>query len=175
RLLEAAAAVFTVSGVDTPIREIAAEAGVGVGTVYRHFPNRTELVVAVYGRQVEACAEMLEAAERSGQITPGVEAYDLMRGIGNLCIGHESDTRYDPRRMVGLLPRGLREPGGRFFAPVLCPALSVVAGRKRLPGGSHGDQANPIAAELGHVVDVGGQHDHRPVLTKRDLGHGRVD
>lgn len=172
RLLDAAAAVFTASGVDAPIREIAAEAGVGVGTVYRHFPNRTELVVAVYGHQVEACAEagprllveaaspldallawvdrfvdfvitkhglaealgsddsgfqrlhayfldrlvpvcaeLLDAAERSGQITPGVEAYELMRGIGNLCIGHESDDRYNPRHMVGLLTRGLREPG----------------------------------------------------------------
>ncbi len=47
-LLEAAAAVFVTSGVDAPVREIAAKAGVGVGTIYRHFPTRPELVVAVY-------------------------------------------------------------------------------------------------------------------------------
>lgn len=45
------------SGVDAPVREIAARAGVGVGTVYRHFPTRPELVVAVYRHQVEACAD----------------------------------------------------------------------------------------------------------------------
>src|SRR5208282_4399134 len=56
-LLSAAAAVFVTSGVDAPIREIAARAGVGIGTIYRHFPTRADLVVAVYRHQVEACAE----------------------------------------------------------------------------------------------------------------------
>jgi AcrR family transcriptional regulator len=56
-LLDAAAAVFVTSGVDAPVREIAARAGVGIGTIYRHFPTRPELVVAVYRHQVEACAE----------------------------------------------------------------------------------------------------------------------
>lgn len=55
-LLDAAAAVFVRSGVDAPVREIAAAAGMGMGTIYRHFPNRAELVVAVYRHQVEACA-----------------------------------------------------------------------------------------------------------------------
>ncbi|PRY68334.1 TetR family transcriptional regulator [Glaciihabitans tibetensis] len=56
-LLDAAAAVFVTSGVDAPVREIAARAGVGTGTIYRHFPTRSDLVVAVYRHQVEACAE----------------------------------------------------------------------------------------------------------------------
>ncbi len=56
-LLGAAAAAFVTSGVDVPVRDIAASAGVGVGTVYRHFPTRADLIVAVYRRQVEACAE----------------------------------------------------------------------------------------------------------------------
>src|SRR3954467_4303675 len=56
-LLDAAAAVFVTSGVEAPVRDIAARAGVGVGTVYRHFPTRADLVVAVYRHQVEACAE----------------------------------------------------------------------------------------------------------------------
>jgi AcrR family transcriptional regulator len=56
-LLEAAAAAFVASGVDAPVRDIAARAGVGVGTIYRHFPTRADLVVAVYRHQVEACAE----------------------------------------------------------------------------------------------------------------------
>jgi len=56
-LLDAAAAVFVTSGVDAPVRDIAARAGVGIGTIYRHFPTRADLVVAVYRHQVEACAE----------------------------------------------------------------------------------------------------------------------
>jgi AcrR family transcriptional regulator len=56
-LLDAAAAVFVESGVDAPVRAIAARAGVGMGTIYRHFPTRPDLVVAVYRHQVEACAD----------------------------------------------------------------------------------------------------------------------
>jgi AcrR family transcriptional regulator len=170
-LLDAAAAVFVTSGVEAPVRDIAARAGVGVGTVYRHFPTRADLVVAVYRHQVEACeqagpallasagsphealagwidlfvdllvtkhglaaalrsdraqfdalhgyfldrlvpvcAELLAAAAESGEIRPGVDAYELMRGVGNLCIGADSDPHYDARRLVGLLIAGLRRP-----------------------------------------------------------------
>jgi AcrR family transcriptional regulator len=56
-LLEAALAVFATSGVDAPVREIAEKAGVGVGTLYRHFPQRSDLIVAVFRRQVDACAD----------------------------------------------------------------------------------------------------------------------
>ena len=55
-LLDAAAQAFVASGVDVPVRDIAAKAGVGVGTIYRHFPTRADLIVAVYRHQVEACA-----------------------------------------------------------------------------------------------------------------------
>ena len=170
-LLAAAAAVFVTSGVDAPIREIAARAGVGMGTIYRHFPNRADLIVAVYRHQVEACAEagptllagvgsplaalrqwvdlfvdflvtkhglanamqsdssgldalhtyfldrlvpvcaqLLNAAVNAGEIRPGTQAYELMRGIGNLCVGRGSDPDYDPRRLVELLLRGLQRP-----------------------------------------------------------------
>ncbi|MEU4009517.1 TetR/AcrR family transcriptional regulator [Streptomyces pseudogriseolus] len=56
-LLEAAAAVFVTSGVEAPVRDIASRAGVGLGTLYRHFPTRADLIIAVYRHQVEACAE----------------------------------------------------------------------------------------------------------------------
>jgi AcrR family transcriptional regulator len=168
-LLEAAAAAFIASGVDAPVRDIAAMAGVGVGTIYRHFPTRADLIVAVYRHQVEACveagpalladsdsphaalarwidlfvdflvtkhglaealqsddatfatlhayfidrlvpvcAELLDAAARAGEIRPDIEALELMRGVGNLCIGADKDPRYDARRVVELLLAGLR-------------------------------------------------------------------
>lgn len=170
-LLDAAAAVFVTSGVEAPVRDIAAKAGVGMGTVYRHFPTRADLVIAVYRHQVEACAEagpallttsptphaalgqwvelfvdflvtkhglaaamqgnsagfeplhayflerllpvcsqLLDAAAASGEIRSDLDAYHLMRGIGNLCIGADSDPRYDARRLVALLVEGLRQP-----------------------------------------------------------------
>ena len=66
-LLDAAADVFVAAGVQAPVRDIAARAGVGMGTVYRHFPTRADLVVAVYRHQVERCvqagAELLAGTE----------------------------------------------------------------------------------------------------------------
>jgi AcrR family transcriptional regulator len=221
------AAAFVASGVDVPVRDIAAKAGVGLGTIYRHFPTRADLVVAVYRRQVEACAEagpallansstphaalarwinlfvdflvtkhglakalqsddaafetlhayfldrlvpcapgcllansstphaalarwinlfvdflvtkhglakalqsddaafetlhayfldrlvpvcarLLDAAAEAGEILPGMDAYELMLGVGNLCIGADNNPRYDARRIVELVIAGLR-------------------------------------------------------------------
>jgi AcrR family transcriptional regulator len=55
-LLDAAAAVFVREGVEAPVRDIAAGAGVGMGTLYRHFPTRADLVVAVFRHQLDALA-----------------------------------------------------------------------------------------------------------------------
>ena len=56
-LLQSALAVFATSGVDAPVREIAEKAGVGIGTVYRHFPQRSDLIAAVFRHEIDACAE----------------------------------------------------------------------------------------------------------------------
>jgi AcrR family transcriptional regulator len=69
-LLEAALAVFTASGVDAPVREIAEKAGVGIGTFYRHFPQRADLVAAVFRREIDACADaapVLAAEHKPGE------------------------------------------------------------------------------------------------------------
>jgi AcrR family transcriptional regulator len=60
-LLEAAKSVFATSGVDAPAKEIADLAGVGVGTLYRHFPQRSDLVKAVFQHEVDACADAAPA------------------------------------------------------------------------------------------------------------------
>jgi AcrR family transcriptional regulator len=56
-LLKTAKPVFATSGVNAPIREIAEKAGVGVGTIYRHFPQRSDLIAAVFSREIDACAD----------------------------------------------------------------------------------------------------------------------
>lgn len=71
-LLEAALAVFATSGVDAPVREIAEKAGVGVGTVYRHFPLRADLVAAVFRHEVDGCADAATAL---------AEAYDATEAL----------------------------------------------------------------------------------------------
>ena len=56
-LLQTAMAVFKTSGVDAPVREIAETAGVGLGTLYRHFPQRADLIAAVFRNEIDACAD----------------------------------------------------------------------------------------------------------------------
>jgi AcrR family transcriptional regulator len=56
-LLEAAKGVFVASGADAPVREIAEKAGVGLGTLYRHFPQRSDLIAAAFRREIDACAD----------------------------------------------------------------------------------------------------------------------
>jgi AcrR family transcriptional regulator len=55
-LLEAAEEQFVSHGVDVSVRAIAARAGVGTATLYRHFPLRSDLITAVFHREVDACA-----------------------------------------------------------------------------------------------------------------------
>ncbi|MEJ0064659.1 MAG: helix-turn-helix domain-containing protein [Caulobacteraceae bacterium] len=67
-LLHAAKEVFATSGVDAPVREIAEQAGVGLGTLYRHFPQRSDLIAAVFRREIDACADA--APILSGELRP---------------------------------------------------------------------------------------------------------
>jgi AcrR family transcriptional regulator len=59
--MEAAKAAFTELGADVSLDEIARRAGVGIGTLYRHFPTRDAMLEAVYRREVE---QLAAAAER---------------------------------------------------------------------------------------------------------------
>lgn len=168
-VLTAAAEAFVAAGVDAPVRDIARRAGVGVATIYRHFPTRADLIAAVYRHQIEACAEagpallqgndsplaalrdwidlfidflvtkhglaralqpestafetmhalfldrlvpvcaqLLDAAVDADEAIPGHGAYEVMRAVGNLCVGAEADPEYDARSMAHLLISGLR-------------------------------------------------------------------
>jgi AcrR family transcriptional regulator len=60
RVLEAAKAVFSAGGPDASLEAVARRAGVGIGTLYRHFPTREALFEAVYRREVEQLGELAE-------------------------------------------------------------------------------------------------------------------
>jgi AcrR family transcriptional regulator len=69
RIVETAAEVFAARGADASLEEIARGAGVGIGTLYRHFPTRDDLVAAVFHDRVEeleAYAEALLASDAPG-------------------------------------------------------------------------------------------------------------
>jgi len=67
KLIETAAAAFAEGGVQTSLEDIARRAGVGIGTLYRHFPTREHLVEVVYRRELEA---LCTAAEELSRIHP---------------------------------------------------------------------------------------------------------
>src|SRR6201997_1787162 len=60
RVLEAAKAVFSAGGPEASLEAVARRAGVGIGTLYRHFPTREALFEAVYRREVEQLSELAE-------------------------------------------------------------------------------------------------------------------
>ncbi len=60
RVLEAAKIVFSVGGPDGNLEAVARQAGVGIGTLYRHFPTREALFEAVYRREVDHLAELAD-------------------------------------------------------------------------------------------------------------------
>src|ERR1700755_865574 len=68
RVLEAAKAVFTAGGAEASLEAVAKRAGVGIGTLYRHFPTREDLFEAVYRREVEQLGEF--ADELKGEADP---------------------------------------------------------------------------------------------------------
>ena len=60
RVLEAAKAVFSAGGPEASLEAVARRAGVGIGTLYRHFPTREALFEAVYRREVQQLGELAE-------------------------------------------------------------------------------------------------------------------
>ena len=60
RVLQAAKAVFSAGGSEASLEAVAGQAGVGIGTLYRHFPTREALFEAVYRREVQQLSELAE-------------------------------------------------------------------------------------------------------------------
>jgi AcrR family transcriptional regulator len=77
RLVDVAKAAFAEAGPDVSLDEIARRAGVGIGTLYRHFPTRDAIVEAVYRREVRQLAE--GAARLLGSLPAGEALHQWMR------------------------------------------------------------------------------------------------
>ncbi|KDN21512.1 TetR/AcrR family transcriptional regulator [Amycolatopsis rifamycinica] len=62
RILDAARELYAAKGLDVTMRAIARQAGLGVATLYRHFPDREALVVAAFGHELADCDRLSEDA-----------------------------------------------------------------------------------------------------------------
>jgi AcrR family transcriptional regulator len=115
-LVESATTVFAGSGVDAPAKEITDLAGVGVGTLYRHFPRRSDLIVAVLQHEIDEC---VAAAEELGTTLSPREALmgwierftdfvGTKRGLASAL--HSGDPAYDdlPQHLLDRLEPALQ-------------------------------------------------------------------
>jgi AcrR family transcriptional regulator len=155
-LLDASKAVFATSGVDAPAKEIADLAGVGVGTLYRHFPQRSDLVKAVFQHEVDACADeapaLTAAHEPAVALARWIERYTeflaTKRGLAKAL--HSGDPAYDalPDYFMQRLAPALRSlldqaaADGAIRADVDAEDLLFAVSKLCLPIGDEGAESS---------------------------------
>lgn len=159
-VLDAAKAAFAEHGVDAPMRDIAARAGVGVGTVYRNYPLRSDLIIAVFRRELDATAA---EADRLAAEYPPAEALRLWSGAlarfvatkrGFASALHSGDPAYQP------LP-------GQFLG-VLVPKVQRILDAGAQAGTIRGDvRAEDLIGALSRLADThaGDSSDQTPPMT----------
>jgi AcrR family transcriptional regulator len=126
RILEAAKEAFTRFGAEASLDDIARQAGVGAGTLYRHFPTRDALIEAVYRSEVEKLA----AAER--KFTAAMPPLEALRAWMLLFVDHIAEKQ------------------------IIAPALnSVVGGPSKLYEGSRGLIQEAIDALVKRAIKSG--------------------
>lgn len=143
-LLAAAKQEFAASGVDASVRAIAARAGVGVGTLYRHFPLRSDLITAVFRREIDECAAaatyLAETYDPAEALERWVWRYtDFVATKHGLAVAlHSGDPAY----------AGLRE----YFEDTVGPALKGLLDRAAAAGAITSG-TNPIEL-LGAIANL---------------------
>src|ERR1700723_4492509 len=157
-LLQAAVEVLAISGVDAPVREIAERAGVGLGTVYRHFPQRSNLIVAVFRTQMDACADA--APDLASKYEPGEALVRWMQRYmdfvatkrGLAAALHSGDPAYSA--LPGYFDKRLR--------PALETMLEAAVAAGVVRPGIEADDLLRAVATLCH-----GPHGEEPVYARR--------
>jgi AcrR family transcriptional regulator len=157
-LLKAALDVFATSGVDAPVREIAEKAGVGVGTVYRHFPQRSDLIKAVVRNEVDACAG--SAATLAAEYEPGEALSRWMQRFADFIMAK--------RGLAAALHSGnpAYEALPIYFDQHMIPALQGLLDRAVAVGAARGDVEASELIRAGAQLSNLGQGDD-PAATRR--------
>lgn len=159
-LLKAAKAVFGTSGVDAPAKEIADLAGVGVGTLYRHFPQRSDLVKAVVQSGIDACADAGPALSAAHEPVVALEKWlhhfteflGTKRGLASAL--HSGDPAFDA------LPGYFMQRLGSTLASLLEAAAASGAIRADI---SSEDLLNAVANLCRPVDDEGLAYSQRMI------------
>jgi AcrR family transcriptional regulator len=158
RLIEAAAAAFRDEGLDVAVDEIARRAGVGVATLYRHFPAKTDLVVAV----TEAVLEDLEAAATAALDAPG----DPVAGFLDAALRHQCRNRGFLQALAQHdLPVAARRRLKRRVTAILDPVVAAGHRTGRLRSDVDAAEMLVIVRMLGVVVATRGRRSAEPYLS----------
>ncbi len=94
-LLAAARELFLEQGPDAPLDEVAKRAGVGAGTLYRHFPSRNDLVAAVYVADIEAMCDSAEKQD-AGVARKDLDSTTLLRMLHGIALACEETPELAP-------------------------------------------------------------------------------
>jgi AcrR family transcriptional regulator len=154
RLLEAAARAFARDGTEASLKAIAQDAGVGIGTLYRHFPTREQLVEATYRSEVARTREAVP--ELLGSLPPAEALRAWMdRFVGFLATKH---GMADALRAILATEDGLRLETRQLLTDALAELLA--AGVKDRTLRSDVDPTDVLMG-LGGVALIAGQPDQR--------------
>ncbi len=116
RILEAARELFAQRGLGVTLNDVAHHAGVGVGTVYRRFPDKAQLIDALFEQRIEAFAELMNAALADpdpwqafvGFLERSLELQAEDRGLRELLLGAPGGRERVARSRAQLYPLGAR-------------------------------------------------------------------
>ena len=155
RLLDAAKAVFAAKGAEASLEAIAREAGVGIGTLYRHFPTRDSLIEAVYRNETD---QLGEAARRLAAELPPVPALRAWM----LAFVDYMATKQGMTDLLKAMPSG----SDRLYAAsgaMIREAMAALIGRAASAGEMRfdGDPFDLLRA-LGGVASLGRDDDGGP-------------
>lgn len=159
RLLEVAARAFARDGADASLKAIAAEAGVGIGTLYRRFPAREDLIEATYRnettRLAASAAELLVGRDPAGALQAWMERF--------------AEYMLAKRGMADALPAvlasrgGLREHSRQALGEAVQALLDAGTAAGQLRGGL---DAGDVLMALGGITLIS-EHEQRPELAPR--------
>jgi AcrR family transcriptional regulator len=166
RILEAAEVVFASEGIEAPVDDIAAKAGVGVGTLYRHFPNKEKLCEAIL---IDRLRGVTEDARAQADAEDPVAAFfgflqhfvelgvakrhliDAVMGAGLDFEKAAASVKEDLREAVGVLLRRAQEAGA--VRADVTPTAVVSLMSATCHAASHSDDAPPM--DLLNIVCAG--------------------
>ncbi|MFI9639220.1 TetR/AcrR family transcriptional regulator [Micromonospora sp. NPDC051925] len=147
RVVAAAREAFATAGLEVPMREVARRAGIGVATLYRHFPTRAELVTTVLVERVEACGVQMRHA---------LDDPDPWRALSGMVLAFADRQIHDQALNEALLGSGGAGSAFQEERREHTRALNVLVARARAAGRLRdGVDADDVRAGLLAVAALG--------------------